>query len=232
MTSISASASPLNNGKGYAFPTTPIELPKTVCLPDSVLNVLIRRFSNSSDEEIQRNKLRELTKCPGQRDPVVTQIADCFTRIINPDTKKPFIAPDDIEEEMELSGKILKALKSFQRIFMDMKESDISLGYLSPMECSRILTIDAGTMLTQIPIRNSKTGTYLAPQDFNKLDNEEKIKAPDGSSNPIYTAFVNFLTNEYPLDAKKEDAAASIIISKWNVVKMHWRKLKQAHLLR
>lgn len=165
------------------------------------------------------------------------------------------MATNNAEEDMELSGKILKALKSFQRIFMDMKESDISLGYLSPMECSRILTIDAGTMLAQIPAKNGKP--YLNPQEFNKMNKDKKIKVTDKSS-IIYKAFmeffkehisragtedtstfiiiakhpVEFLTNENPLEVKKEDTAASFIISKYDIVRMHWGRLKRAHLLR
>ncbi len=227
------STGPINNLNTIDYSILPQKPPKAVP-PDSVLKSLNHRL-NSPDEKILPKDLIECTICPEDRRVAVTDIAKVFTHVKNPLTGEFFLAPGIYKEiyeaekmaasgpiRMLLSGMILEALKSFQQVYLGINPSDCSLGYLTPIDCRRILTIDAGIMLTQLT--NPETlKPYLDPKEFNNMPRGKQIKMSAG--NPIFEAFKDFLRIEKHQEAGMGETPFSIM-NKYHFVQKRWEQLK------
>lgn len=221
------STGPINKFNNLAYYKMPKE-PQDAAKQDSALEKKVKQIP--PDEQV--SDLRG-TIFPGQSDILITEIAEILTHVKNPLTGEFFLTPDSfahlwIKEVLltgssilELNGQILQALKSFQKIYMGI---DTPNGSLGPLECNRILTIYSGIMLTQLT-RPHLDEHYLDTTVFNEMPLDMRVKmaqkSPDGSPNPIYVAFQEFLKDR-PLPEARKKTTPYTILSKYHLVREQW----------
>ena len=208
----------------FAYSKVPKEPPDTN-LRESSSHVLssYERAKFYPDEKISPAALNKLTVSPGKSDIKVAAMAEVLTRIKNPLTGAFILSPQTfaalpVKKRSELSGPILEALITFQKVYMGLTSPD---GSLTPYECKRTLTIDIGIMLTQIT--DTETGKpFLDPKIFSDMPRHMQIKLSDGAPNPVYEAFKLFLTKEQLLGAGVE-VTPQDIFSQYPVLRQIWK---------
>lgn len=230
---------PISNHDTLAY----IKMPKSLqgtSLPDSIATALHYAYLETydpDDAKLITENIKKQTVNPGEQNEKVEEIAIILTRVEKPITGGFFLAPETFAKLPEknkstLNGPILEALRSFQHIYMGQA---MPTGSLGPFECKRILTIDAGMMLTQV-INPVTHRPYLDPKVFNGMPRIMRVKLGKGYTemdnfNPLFEAFKDFLMNEN-FQSPDTEETINTIIGKHYLLQRKWEGSKKGTLHR